>query len=69
MLFGETPALQRHHPPSAPGIAIIDPVLYLPEGRRRVSLTVNLTRRRARIWRSNCTCSGMPRTRRYCDIG
>ncbi|WP_448622559.1 baseplate J/gp47 family protein [Dickeya fangzhongdai] len=41
-LFGETPALQRHPSPSAPGIAIIDPVLYLPEGRRRVSLTVNL---------------------------
>ncbi|MBI0460143.1 hypothetical protein F7105_21545, partial [Dickeya dianthicola] len=41
-LFGETPALQRNHPPSAPGLAIIDPVLYLPEGRRRVSLTVNL---------------------------
>ncbi|MBI0529508.1 hypothetical protein F7160_21840, partial [Dickeya dianthicola] len=40
-LFGETPALQRNHPPSAPGLAIIDPVLYLPEGRRRVSLTVN----------------------------
>ncbi|RNM04645.1 baseplate J/gp47 family protein [Dickeya undicola] len=41
-LFGETPALQRHPSPSAPGIAIIDPVLYLPEGRRRISLTVNL---------------------------
>ncbi|MCL6404621.1 hypothetical protein EXT70_02805 [Dickeya dadantii] len=41
-LFGETPALQRYPSPSAPGLAIIDPVLYLPEGRRRVSLTVNL---------------------------
>ncbi|WP_226051854.1 baseplate J/gp47 family protein [Dickeya chrysanthemi] len=41
-LFGETPALQRHPSPSAPGFAIIDPVLYLPEGRRQVSLTVTL---------------------------
>ncbi|UUE09311.1 baseplate J/gp47 family protein [Dickeya zeae] len=41
-LFGETPALQRHPSPCAPGIAIIDPVLYLPEGRRRVSLTITL---------------------------
>ncbi|SLM64548.1 MULTISPECIES: baseplate J/gp47 family protein [Dickeya] len=41
-LFGETPGLHRHPQARAPGIAILDPVLYLPQGRRQVSLTLNL---------------------------
>ncbi|MGM3174583.1 baseplate J/gp47 family protein [Dickeya lacustris] len=41
-LFGETPGLHQHAQPRSPGIAILDPVLYLPEGRRQVSLTLNL---------------------------